>query len=340
MKVLLISQKSAYNQGFGINSAFSEHLRLLNSLSVQGYDIEVTTDPWARGVDVVHIHTVSIGAIMALFFRRNSKIVISSHITPETVKDLLPGKKFWMPIYYTYFKCYFGLANAVVAVSKANFKEMKQFKKKKLIHLIPNTVDLSRFECSDDERILLRQDLKIDDKFVVISSGNIQPRKRFDMFYDVAKALPDLQFVWMGDIKYKLGADSEKFAKMVDNLPPNLNLTGVLNADDVQKWTVASDIMFMPSDQETFGLSIVEGAGAGLPVVARDLKEYRQTFENNLIVGNTVEDFIQIIRELSQSSQKVLEGKKMSLNISNSYANNTDEVAKQYFALYGELLRG
>lgn len=48
--------------------------------------------------------------------------------------------------------------------------------------------------------------------------------------------------------------------------------------------------------QETFGLVILEAAAAGLPLLLRDLKQYRETFTGGYEQGND-EDFTTIIKK-------------------------------------------
>jgi glycosyltransferase involved in cell wall biosynthesis len=61
----------------------------------------------------------------------------------------------------------------------------------------------------------------------------------------------------------------------------NVIFTGVI--DDISRAYSGGDIFFMPSHAETFGLVIVEALSSGLPVIARDIFEFREIFGNSVL---------------------------------------------------------
>jgi 1,2-diacylglycerol-3-alpha-glucose alpha-1,2-galactosyltransferase len=133
---------------------------------------------------------------------------------------------------------------------------------------------------------------------VVVSCAQIQPRKRFDLFCEAAKALPEARFIWIGGIPFKmLGADYSHMQKLVDEKPKNVTVTGVIEHDDVRRYLQAADVFFLPSEQENHPMAVLEAAGAGLPVVLRDIPEYDDTFKDDAIRG-TDDTFVGLIDRL------------------------------------------
>jgi len=80
--------------------------------------------------------------------------------------------------------------------------------------------------------------------------------------------------------------------------PDNVTFTGLLKREEVKQWYHAADLFFLPSNQETFGIVIVEAAAAGLPVLLRDLEQYRDTFGDGYEKG-TDESFAGIIERFA-----------------------------------------
>ena len=57
---------------------------------------------------------------------------------------------------------------------------------------------------------------------------------------------------------------------IVERLPPNIELKGIVQHDDVSELLLAADVMLFPSLGDGFSLSIMEGFASGLPVVCSD----------------------------------------------------------------------
>src|SRR5690606_31303155 len=58
-----------------------------------------------------------------------------------------------------------------------------------------------------------------------------------------------------------------------------------------------ADIFWLPSMQETFGLVVVEAAASGLPVILRDIPDYKTTFAQYAVVVDDSSD-VEAIRKL------------------------------------------
>jgi glycosyltransferase involved in cell wall biosynthesis len=119
---------------------------------------------------------------------------------------------------------------------------------------------------------------------VILGVGQIQPRKGVDDFVAVARAIPTADFVWVGGFLFgPLSADRHRLQRVMGAAPSNLWFTGKLPRRLVYEHYVAADVFLSPSHQETFGLAILEASMAGLPLVLRDLPEYRSIFRDSYI---------------------------------------------------------
>src|SRR5690606_31565177 len=97
---------------------------------------------------------------------------------------------------------------------------------KEKIETFYNTIDMSRYAFTDKQKTEARKKLKFKkDEFIVLGIGQVQPRKRLDIFVDMAKKLPNVTFVWLGGIPFKqLGADYKAMQKLMNDAPKNLRL--------------------------------------------------------------------------------------------------------------------
>jgi 1,2-diacylglycerol-3-alpha-glucose alpha-1,2-galactosyltransferase len=274
LRVNVISESAFTAQGHGVHTAFTETIDALKDHT----DCDVAANT-SRPADVVHIHTTGPYAIKKLFFDHGAK-VISAHVTPDSFVGSIIGAKYWYRIAKWYLRWFYNRADVVLAVSQEVYDQLTLMGVRKKIELVPNTINTDLFRSTPELKRQARERLGIaQDEFVVICSGQVQPRKRVDTFIRCAKTLPELNFIWVGGIPFgQIAAGHVEMQKLMDNPPTNVSFTGVIPREDVVNYYVGADVFMLPSDQETFGIVIVEAAAAGLPVLLRDLEQYKITF--------------------------------------------------------------
>lgn len=109
--------------------------------------------------------------------------------------------------------------------------------------------------------------------FRVVCVGSVYPRKRqADLVRAVAQLdRPGLHCVLVGQF-FELEGDADKLVKAQ---PERFTVTGVLPGEEVRAWQRSADAVCLPSDDETFGISPIEGAWYGVPPLLSDLPAYR-----------------------------------------------------------------
>jgi 1,2-diacylglycerol-3-alpha-glucose alpha-1,2-galactosyltransferase len=70
--------------------------------------------------------------------------------------------------------------------------------------------------------------------------------------------------------------------------------------------------MLFPSYQENCPLAPIEAAACGMPVIFRDLEEYRSLYENPYIKAGNTTEFIDLSRKMIEDKQFYIEGLKIS----------------------------
>lgn len=274
MRVRVISESQFSVKGHGVHTAFVEHVNALKSRA----DVEVLTNAFGR-CDITHFHTVGLYSLLHLVGNKSKK-VISAHVVPASLVGSLVGAKVWLPLASAYLRWFYNRADVVLAVSDETKRELEQLGVKRPITVVYNTIDTSKYATTAADRITARETLSIPaEAWVVVGAGQVQPRKRVDDFVKVARELPDVRFIWVGGMPFgKLAAENSAMNKLVKSAPQNVTFTGVVEHELVKQYYRAANVFWLPSEQETFGLVVVEAAATGLPVLLRSIDDYRETF--------------------------------------------------------------
>lgn len=282
MKINVISETEFTVKGHGVHTAYIE---LTTALKARD-DADVTVNA-RNSSDIVHLHTIGIYALFFLLFSRGKKVV-SAHVVPDSFVGSIVGAKYWLPIMKLYLRWLYNRADLVLAVSDETRRQLLSLGVKKPIEIFYNVIDTSRYHNSPDLKNAARENLGIaPDAWVVIGAGQVQPRKRVDSFISGAKALPHVTYYWVGGMPFgKIAANNADMQRMIDTAPENMHFVGIVPLEEMKQYYQAADVFFLPSAQETFGLVVVEGAAAGLPVMLRDIEDYDETFRDYSIMAD------------------------------------------------------
>ncbi|MCX5381764.1 glycosyltransferase [Streptomyces sp. NBC_00083] len=170
------------------------------------------------------------------------------------------------------------LGTATVAVSPTIARRLARWGvPQRRIQVVPNGIDAARFAFDPDARATVRRRLGLPDgAFTIGAVGRLAAGKRFHVLLDALAQLTDawLVFAGGGEQEQPLRERAERlgvagrvvFAGECPQDAPGdtpapggarLTLPGVLSA---------VDCLASPSGEEAFGLAVVEGLAAGLPV--------------------------------------------------------------------------
>jgi 1,2-diacylglycerol-3-alpha-glucose alpha-1,2-galactosyltransferase len=336
IRINMVSESDVSVQGHGVHTAYieiAEALEKRHDVSVIRGDFGKLTD-----CDVVHFQTIGPRTWRKLF-QRGPKKVISAHIVPASFVGSIVLADYWLPLARWYMRWYYNRADKVLAVSgtvaKTLHRELHVPKKK--IMTFYNTIDMSRYAFTPTDKKAARQRLELrDDSFIVFGDGQVQPRKRLDIFVKMATALPEVTFIWAGGIPFKqLGADYATMQRLMNNVPSNLHITGIIPHERISDYLAAADVFCLPAEQENHPMCVLEAAGAGLPIVARDLPEYDDTFKDDIMRCHD-EDFVDAIRKLRRSKAIYKQWQQKSKSIADRF--DSTAAAERLVKLYRQLV--
>lgn len=133
--------------------------------------------------------------------------------------------------------------------------------------IVKNAIETERFTYSEEVRIRLRAQLGLQDSFVVIFVGRLDPQKNPLFLLEVLNALKkkrsDVKLLIVGDGILKQSM-CEKIREM--KLEEDVQMLG--SRKNVNELLQAADVFLLPSRFEGLGIALIEAQAAGLPTFA------------------------------------------------------------------------
>ncbi len=298
LKIGMLSKADSV-KGQGVGSAYAELLRLLRKYGKDEFSLFINKN--TRNCDLLHVHTLEPGSFLKMKFTRKPT-VMSIHMTPEMARNSMRLPRLLMKIFEGYIVLVYKSADDVHIVNPDLKKEARSYGfKDSQIHYIPNFVSKKYFyRKSPAQRRAIREKYGLKETdFMCFADGQTRAGKGVQDFVAVARLLPDVRFIWAGGFSFGPLADGYHETKdMLAKLPPNVTFTGIVEREEINNLLNAADLFFFPSYQELFPMSILEAASVGLPLLLRDLPEYRNILTGRYRTAETHEEFAGAIRQI------------------------------------------
>lgn len=332
MKVHVISETSFLMKGTGVHTAFIDHVRLLKEKD----DIEVVVNGEGNG-DVFHSHTYFLYYLWK-GRKYKGKRVFTAHVIPESIKGSLPLWKLFYPFVRWGLKTVYQYADVCIAISPMVEKAIKETGADTRIVKINNPINTETWKRTEEKRKKGRQILGLSDNdFVVLGVGQLQQRKGVEDFLDIAEAIPEIRFVWAGGRPFGALTEgviriNEKFRKA----GPNVIRTGQINLEDMQLIYAASDLMIFTSYQENCPLAPMEAASSGMPVIFRDIEEYKLLYENPYLKAANNDQFVTMVRQMIMDKKFYGDGVEISHQLLTQF--NKETIREKFISLYKSLV--
>lgn len=281
----------------GIRSALRHHQRALELAN-----IPYTTDP-ASDYEILHLHWIGVRSLRSLFHARSKdiKVVIHAHSTDRTTQGSITASGVFAQVGKRYMNFFYRSVDHIVAPSPYTRDLLQSYGIKTPISVISNGVDRSRFQFCAEKREKFRQQFGLK-KFTVFGVGQVIPRKGIVDFIEVARALPDLDFIWFGHRLPDWMSYHPTLLRAIDGRPRNVHFPGFI--EDSAGAFCAGDVLFFSSYEENQPVTLLEVASLGLPAVLRDILAYEGWLYDgtNCLKGKTVDDFVAQLKRLAQDS--------------------------------------
>lgn len=287
-------------KGHGVASVYDEQVGLMKDKSKL---FEVQENQNWKQADINIIHTINLKNRKPSRYKKIPSLTFC-HFLPQTLKGSIKLGLI-TPLFKRYVKKFYKKSQNLIVVNQQMIPDLiKMGCKEDRLHVVPNSISTKRFfKQPKAKRDAFRKKLGFTDKdFVLISTGQVQERKGVDEWLEVAKQFedthPNLKFMWVGGFSFKISAGRKKFQKIMDNPPKNVIFAGMVDREEINDYYNASDALFFPSRDETFGMSIIEAMAVGLPTILNDLEPYKLTFTGKYLVANNTEGYVENIKKV------------------------------------------
>jgi 1,2-diacylglycerol-3-alpha-glucose alpha-1,2-glucosyltransferase len=332
MKALIYLEHSKSLANSGIGRAIYHQQQALASAGIQ-----TTLDP-SDTYDLVHINSYMPASYRFLkeLKHRGIKVIVHGHSTHEDFKNSFRAWRLMAPFYDGWMDRMYKNADMIITPTEYSKNLIKSYRGVTCpVKAISNGIVLSEYAPSEKAQKAFndRFSLSPHDR-VVVGTGFYFKRKGFDDFIKVAKAMPEVKFVWFGYLKKIL--TQPYILKCIKEKPSNLILPGYISGDVIKGAYQRADCMLFPTWEETEGIVALEALASHLPLVVRDVPVYADwlTDQVNCLKGHSVEEFVQLIGQAMTQDMSTLteEGYKVAQE------RSIEKVGQQLKKAYLEVL--
>lgn len=228
--------------------------------------------------DLVHAQTIEL-ALYALLIK---KMLKKPYVAWARGSDVYLPSKF----YRRFYRFILMNANAVIAQTSDEKRIMQKTCNRDIV-VIPNGIDLDRFDNLPKERVRSRLQIGKDEK-VILYMGTLRPVKGVKYLIEAMRAVSqkdlEARLIVVGDGKER--QNLEKLTKAL-NLGDFVTFVGKVPNQEVPQYMAAADIFVLPSLSEGFPVTVLEAMASGLSIITTNiggLPEIVHEGENGFLV--------------------------------------------------------
>lgn len=285
-------------KGQGVLSAHDEQVELVRTELKE--EFQVTENAW-KLCDIMHYHTINPGFYFCLpLARLFGKTVGYVHFLPETLEGSICLPRFLKKMFYRYVIHFYKNMDYLITVNSYFIERLAAYGiSSDKVTYIPNYVSSQQFYKRKDKKKIREAYHIREEEFVVLCVGQLQKRKGIFDFIKVAEALPPVRFLWAGNFAFgKMSDGFEEIKKIIADPPENVTFLGLVEREKMNELYNLADVMFLPSFEELFPMTILEAMSCETPILLRNLDIYQDILFDFYLSANEVPDFVQIIEEL------------------------------------------
>lgn len=228
--------------------------------------------------DIIHLHSSKAGVLGRIAFDgKKIPLFYTPHGYSFLMTDYKPLKR-WM----------FKMIETVMAKRNCTIISCSPGEHQETLKLTQKATYVNNAINADELKKSLETVETIEHPFTVFTLGRICYQKNPKLFNEIAKAMPKLKFLWIGDGELRDELDS-----------PNVEITGWVDREKALKFSMNADVFVLTSLWEGLPISLLEAMYMKKLCVVSDVIGNRDVIHNgdNGYVCKNVENFVEAIKE-------------------------------------------
>lgn len=304
MKTINMMSQATSVKGQGVGSAYMEQVKLVKEGLSHKFEIFENKH---MAADITHYHTFNPTYFLLKPWRcRKGASVCYVHTLPETMDKSVKLPKWARKIFYAYMIKFYKIMEHLVVVNPYFIDALEKYGiPRDRVTYIPNFVDTEQFHpLSAEQKAAAREKFGLPkDRFTVLCAGQLQVRKGAFDFLKCAELMPEAQFVWAGGFSFGLISDGySELKRVAENPPHNVKFLGIVEREDMNEVYNSCDVMFLPSYDELFPMTILEAMCVNVPILLRRLPIYENILFDFYCSENGVDGFVKQLQRLRDDS--------------------------------------
>lgn len=284
MKVFLYSGMQKMIEKSGVGRAIYHQRKAANLSSIEL--VENLED-----ADVIHINTIFPKSYKMAqeAHKMGKKVVYHAHSTRQDFRNSYIGSNLVDGLFaWWIMKCY-NSGDIIVTPSIYSKKLLHSYGITKDIRVLSNGIDTEYYKRDEEMRHKFKE--KHNGRKVIMSAGLWIDRKGILDFVELAKKIPQYDFVWYGESN--LYTVPSKIRKAVKTKLPNLFFPGYISKAELKDAYNNSDLFLFMSKEETEGIVILEALAMKIPCLIRDIPVYEGwlTDSKDIYKAKTITEF-------------------------------------------------
>ncbi len=304
MKVLVYFEQQGKLKQSGIGRALTHQKQALTLANV-----EFTLNK-NDSYDLAHINTLFSGSyhLLKKCHKKGMKVIVHGHSTKEDFRKSFRCWKLMAPIFNKMIMKMYKHADAIITPTNYSKGLIENYKGVKCpVYAVSNGIMANEYEYNEENVKAFDDFFKIpNDKKIVICAGLYFERKGILDFFDVARKMSDVTFIWFSHLNKHI--TEHKILKAIKNRPSNVLMPGYVDIKVLRGAFHRADCYFFPSYEENEGIAVLEAMASRLPIVVRDIGVFKDwLFDGvNCYKGTTNDEFISKINKVFESDNTLL----------------------------------
>lgn len=332
MKILIYNEDYERVKESGVGKAIDHQKKALDLAGVS-YTLDPNDD-----YDICHINTVFPKS--ASFAKRakkaGKKIVYHAHSTKEDFENSFILSNELAPLFKKRLIYCYKKGDLILTPTEYSKNILQSYEIGKEIKVVSNGIDLDFWKEKTEDRKNFYQRYGLDkNKKSIISVGLFIERKGILDFVDLAKRLPQYEFIWFGELN--LALVPEKIKKAVQTDLKNLHFAGYVDQELLREAYSGSDLYIFPTFEETEGIVLLEALSTKADIIIRDIEIYKDLIDGKEIYkAKNLEEFYKKIKLFLEGKLPSLKNEAYKIAQEKSIEN----VGKKLKKYYQDLLKG